>query len=93
MKEFRAEEGRSLEPINNFVIVSPSYRKVINANMQIDRKETLKYFQVRRQGRKGENLPIKFPTLKVRDPNEINFATNKEVSLNIPGHHIIVKEV
>jgi len=60
LKEFRAEEGRSLEPINNFVIVSPSYRKV------------------RRQGRKGENLPIKFPTLKVRDPNEINFATNEE---------------
>jgi len=60
LKEFRSEGSRSLEPINNFVIISPSYRKV------------------RRQGRKGESLPIKFPTLKVRDPNEINFATNKE---------------
>jgi len=60
LKEFRSEGSRSLEPINNFVMISPSYRKV------------------RRQGRKGESLPIKFPTLKVRDPNEINFATNKE---------------
>jgi len=60
LKEFRSEGSRSLEPINNFVIISPSYRKV------------------RRQGRKGESLPIKFPTLKVRDPNEINFATIKE---------------
>ena len=38
------------------------------------------YIQVRRQGRKGESLPIKFPILKVRDPNELNFVTNKEVS-------------
>jgi len=62
LTEFRAEGRRSLEPINNFVMISPSYR------------------QVRRQGRKGETLPIKFPTLKVRDPNELNFARKPEVS-------------
>jgi len=60
LSQFRAEGSRSLEPISNFVIISPSYR------------------QVRRQGRKGESLPIKFPTLKVRDPNELNVATNRE---------------
>jgi len=60
LSQFRAEGRRSLEPINNYVIISPSYR------------------QVRRQGRKGESLPIKFPTLKVRDPNELNFATKPE---------------
>jgi len=36
------------------------------------------YRKVRRQGRKGESLPIKFPTLKVRDPNELNPQTTKE---------------
>eukprot|EP00092_Neocalanus_flemingeri_P080777 GFUD01100804.1.p1 GENE.GFUD01100804.1~~GFUD01100804.1.p1 ORF type:complete len:713 (-),score=236.27 GFUD01100804.1:6-2144(-) len=56
LSQFRADGKRSLEPINNFVIISSSYR------------------QVRRQGRKGESLPIQFPTLKVRDPNELNFA-------------------
>eukprot|EP00092_Neocalanus_flemingeri_P030866 GFUD01033520.1.p1 GENE.GFUD01033520.1~~GFUD01033520.1.p1 ORF type:complete len:725 (+),score=247.58 GFUD01033520.1:133-2307(+) len=56
LSQFRADGRRSLEPINNFVLISPSYR------------------QVRRQGRKGESLPIQFPTLKVRDPNELNFA-------------------
>merc|ERR1711936_2830 len=35
------------------------------------------YRQVRRQGRKGETPLIKFPTLKVRDPNELNFPTTK----------------
>jgi len=60
LKEFRSEGSRSLDTFSNFVIVSPSYRKV------------------RRQGRKGESLPIKFPTLKVRDPNELNFVTNQE---------------
>lgn len=35
------------------------------------------YRQVRRQGRKGESLPIKFPTLKVRHPNELQPANIK----------------
>ena len=39
MKEFRSEGGRSLEPINNFVIISPSYRKVINANNKMIEKK------------------------------------------------------
>eukprot|EP00092_Neocalanus_flemingeri_P057232 GFUD01067961.1.p1 GENE.GFUD01067961.1~~GFUD01067961.1.p1 ORF type:complete len:725 (-),score=239.04 GFUD01067961.1:13-2187(-) len=56
LSQFRADGKRSLEPINNFVLISPSYR------------------QVRRQGRKGESLPIQFPTLKVRDPNDLNLA-------------------
>ena len=45
--------------------------------------------QVRRQGRKGESLPIKFPTLKVRDPNELNFVTNQEVSKKFHTLHIL----
>merc|ERR1711936_1193201 len=57
--QFRSVSSRSLSPVSNFVIISPSYR------------------QVRRQGRKGEQKLIKFPTLKVRDPNELNFPTKE----------------
>ena len=37
------------------------------------------YATVRRQGRKGSSEVIKFPTLEVRDPNELSFSSPVQV--------------
>ena len=40
------------------------------------------YASVRRQGKKGSSEIIKFPTLEVRNPSELTFASPVQVSRN-----------